>query len=146
MWFCKFYDDIMFRGNFVASVLEDSGVDVNSPTRILQGNVLNQGTANFKVERDFFSVFSWDKRVQLFSAKVTQPVKPRKRKSVTFSDTLVNGSEDSSQREKVLSEVAKVDDVNKDSQEDYSQIFRVSRHACLFSKSQWVGRELFSFA
>ena len=93
----------MFR-SFVAGGLEDSGVDVGSPSKNLLENVLNQ------------------------SAKVTQSVKPRKRKSVTFSDKLVNRSEDSSQNEQVTSEAGMIEDVNKskDSPEDHSQIFRVS--------------------
>ena len=96
--------DYMFRRGLVAGGLEDSGVDVNSPTKVLPKNILKRGV------------------------RVTQPVKPRKRKSVTFSEKLVNGSEDSSQNEELLSEEVNIDAGKKlkESQDDYSQIFRVS--------------------
>ncbi len=47
MRYCIFLDftsDYLFRRNSAGNTLEDSGVDVNSPTKILRENVLNPGT------------------------------------------------------------------------------------------------------
>ncbi|CAB4023724.1 Hypothetical predicted protein, partial [Paramuricea clavata] len=89
--------------NFTSSAFEDSGVDVNSPTKILQENVLTQ-------------------------AKVVQPTKLRKRKSVTFSDKLVNGRGGCSEEEELTLEDGEIQDASnfkKHSPEDCSQIFRI---------------------
>jgi hypothetical protein len=70
------------------------------------------------------------KHIKLFLAKVVQPTKLRKRKSVRFSDKLVNGPGGCSEEEEELSlEDGEIQDANnfkKHSPEDCSQIFRVS--------------------
>ena len=69
------------------------------------------------------------KHIKLFLAKVVQPAKLRKRKSVTFSDKLVNGRGGCSEEEELTLEDGEIQDANnfkKHSPEDCSQIFRVS--------------------
>ncbi|XP_028394239.1 nuclear pore complex protein DDB_G0274915-like [Dendronephthya gigantea] len=83
--------------NPVVSAFEDSGVDVNSPKKNLQENVLNQNS----------------------QAKVVKPTKIRKRKSVTFSDKLPSA--------KQTSEDGRIHETNEDSPpENTSPVFHTN--------------------
>ena len=66
--------------------------------------------------------------VKCFLAQVVQPVKAKKRKSVTFSDALVNGPE-TEKRSPQTSENGKTqdgDNLRKESEDDSLPVFRVS--------------------